>query len=159
MATADPAVVNPQRNVGSAANLGGKLIENNFTRAGQRILADEAKFHGSGGGCKLQRWDRQRRAAIKRPPAGSKVGGRGEKPALLMLSATKSMSMAAEASDAKESKEHRAIRSDRQRSGETPDSSPDHVPVIAACRLRVADRGGDFRAARERPSNRPFDNR
>jgi hypothetical protein len=46
MTTADPAVVDPQRDVRSPTDFGRKLVENNFTRTGQGILADKAKFHG-----------------------------------------------------------------------------------------------------------------
>ena len=44
---ADPAVVDSQRDIVSAADFGRELVQHDFTRAGQWVLADEAKFHGS----------------------------------------------------------------------------------------------------------------
>jgi hypothetical protein len=90
---ADPAVVDSQRDIVPSADFGRELIQHNFTRASQRILADEAEFHGSLAGENLAGSDQSWREPVD-DWLPNEVG-RGEKPALLMLNRFVAMSMAA----------------------------------------------------------------
>lgn len=47
MPPTDPAVVDAERDVSPAANLGREAVEYDLTRRSQWILANKAKFHGS----------------------------------------------------------------------------------------------------------------
>jgi len=85
---AEPTIVNAERDIHSAAYNGGELIEHNFPRRGQRVLADKTKFHGNLAG--------RNRAGNEAPSLRRLVSmkvGRGEKPVLVIVSAAARVSM------------------------------------------------------------------